>query len=70
MAFDYTAVTAGIRNAEVENLLADVAGSAFEVRVATLAPLADLTGPTFDVADDTEYAGLVLQTLAQLKKIK
>lgn len=70
MAFDYTAVTAEIRDAEVEGFLADVAGSAFETRVVELAELADTTGPTYDVADDSEYAALVLQTVAQIKKVK
>ena len=69
MAFDYTAVTAGVRDADTEAFLTKLDGHSVEAQLAEKAKLADQSDP-FVVADDAEYASLIQATKIYLSNVK
>ncbi len=69
MAFDYTAVTAGIRAASTESFLTVIDGSILEGKLAAKSVMADQVSP-FVVASDDEYVALMQATKIFLSNIK
>ena len=68
--FEYTGVTAGIRDAEWEAWLEDISSTTAGV-IAGMAGLTDvLEDGDWDVTNDTEYNELLTQTRAFYKKVK
>jgi len=66
--FEYTGVTAGIRQSDVEGLLEKI-DSTLAGKIAGLAGLTDAGADgDYDVTSDAEYNELIVQTMAITKK--
>ena len=68
--FQYTGVTAGLRDAEWEAWLEDISSTTAGV-IAGMAGLTDVgSDGDFDVTNDSGYTELLTQTRAFYKKVK
>lgn len=68
--FEYSGVTAEIRQSDVEDLLEKI-DSLLAGRIASRAGLTDVgVDGDYDVTDDTEYAALIDATGKVMKKVK